>query len=478
MAEKARGSQSPILLDVTSLGGSSEDESIARGVSPPVGSPDATKKLLTNQESPQHVLPPFRKCHSSGEFKLTADTTDKNKLQTTGSFVMNGNMIHSSSDNAAICPSMNCPRRIPMLEITPSTASFLDDLPDDKEEAKNDQWRMSLDVFTSKRRGKQKADKKLPQSVRAYYKAQDELITNFELAHQDSFNEEESDERKKKVLRMANILAKTSLFLNLLLLIGKVVAAVISGSLSVISSVIDSAVDMASGVIIWWTSRAMKQRNPYLYPQGRTKLEPVAIIVISVVMALASVQMIRESIQKIIEYAGDQSSGPSVDIATIVILSFTIVTKLVLFLVCRRIANPSIQTLAQDHRNDVLSNLVALAMGFIGTRYWSYADPIGAVLISIYIIVSWSLTGWDQIKLLTGHTARPDLLKKITWICVNHHKSIEMIESVMAYHFGNNFLVEVDIVLPPKMTLEEAHDIGEPLQRKIEMLEEVERAFV
>ena len=46
------------------------------------------------------------------------------------------------------------------------------------------------------------------------------------------------------------------------------------------------------------------------------------------------------------------------------------------------------------------------------------------------------------------------------------------------FHFGNNFLVEVDIVLPEDMKLRQSHDIGETLQLKIERLPEVERAFV
>ena len=61
---------------------------------------------------------------------------------------------------------------------------------------------------------------------------------------------------------------------------------------------------------------------------------------------------------------------------------------------------------------------------------------------------------------------------------MNHHKMISHIESVRAFHFGTNFLVEVDIVLPQNITLKHAHDIGEPLQRKLENLPEVERAFV
>jgi len=40
--------------------------------------------------------------------------------------------------------------------------------------------------------------------------------------------------------------------------------------------------------------------------------------------------------------------------------------KFVLFIVCRRVATPSAQVLAIDHRNDVISNTVAVACGIIG----------------------------------------------------------------------------------------------------------------
>ncbi len=80
--------------------------------------------------------------------------------------------------------------------------------------------------------------------------------------------------------------------------------------------------------------------------------------------------------------------------------------------------------------------------------------------------------------MLTGHTASPGFLKMITWIALNHHPKVQQIDTVRAFHFGNNFLVEVDIVLPEDMKLRQSHDIGESLQLKLERLPEVERAFV
>eukprot|EP00794_Sanderia_malayensis_P002468 gene2468-2842_t len=113
-----------------------------------------------------------------------------------------------------------------------------------------------------------------------------------------------------------------------------------------------------------------------------------------------------------------------------------------------------------------------------GSYVWLYADPIGAILISIYIFYNWWKTGAQQIKNLTGKTAPAHILQRITWIAVTHDDRIEKIESVMAFRTGNRYLAEVDIVLPENMTLRKAHNIGETLQQKIEKLNEVERAFV
>ena len=36
---------------------------------------------------------------------------------------------------------------------------------------------------------------------------------------------------------------------------------------------------------------------------------------------------------------------------------------------------------------------------FTGYKLWPYADPIGAILISIYIIISWFLAGYGECRI-------------------------------------------------------------------------------
>ncbi|XP_070580329.1 uncharacterized protein [Ptychodera flava] len=316
------------------------------------------------------------------------------------------------------------------------------------------------------------AGKKMKKTVESFYDKQDAVIKSFE----DTIDITESpimpptEERQSKWVNRA---AKISFLANVLLLAAKAVAAYLSGSISVISSLVDSAIDLVSGFIIWYSGRAMRNSNIYKYPVGKQRLEPLSILVLSSIMAVCAAQIIIESINRIVE-----KSPVYMDIGSIAVMSGTVAVKIFLFLFCKRVKSPSTEALAQDHRNDVMSNCVALLCGAVATYYWLYADPLGAILMSIYIFYNWYQTGAVQIKKLAGKTAPPEFLQKITWICLHHDNRITEIDTVRAFHIGYNYIVEVDIVLPEQMTLKEAHNVGEPLQIKLEKLPGVERAFV
>ncbi|CAF3657063.1 unnamed protein product [Rotaria sp. Silwood1] len=150
---------------------------------------------------------------------------------------------------------------------------------------------------------KRDEDGKLSGRVRHFYKKQDALIDSFkELHEQTSFEFKKEDEHLNKQKRHTDWLIKATLIFNVTLLIAKIIAAVFSSSLSIISSVIDSAVDSASACLLFWVIRVIKRRDPYTYPGGRTRLEPLIIVILSVLMISASVQVIYESVQSLTNY--------------------------------------------------------------------------------------------------------------------------------------------------------------------------------
>lgn len=389
-------------------------------------------------------------------------------------------------------------------------AAAVDEETQRKSDLMNPCYEVSVTPSSKRQHAPLNFDRKSRKRIKKYYSAQNGLLSSIDDIQLHLEHYQENSFAKKTVLTAQNV-AKITFAINFTLFAAKVAAAALSGSLAIVSSVLDSAVDLVSGVLLWWSSRAMKHANHYHYPRGRRKLEPVAIVILAVIMSLASVQVIQSSIFRIVDYVNydvncevakqfynesdvfcgtekeindlvddclDGASGPTMTIPTIVICCVTIVLKLVLFLICRNIKNPTVQALAQDHRNDVVSNTSALIFGYLGYKVLKYCDPVGAILIGVYIIVNWFITAYEQIKMITGYTASPDFINKLTWLILQHDNRICYIDDLKAFHFGNNYLVEVDLVLPETIGFRDSHDLGETLQIKLEKLEEVERVFV
>lgn len=73
--------------------------------------------------------------------------------------------------------------------------------------------------------------------------------------------------------------------MNLLLVVGKVVAVYSSNSVSLLASLVDSALDLLCTVVIFMTSRASAYRSWhtfYKYPVGKRRLEPLGVLIFSV----------------------------------------------------------------------------------------------------------------------------------------------------------------------------------------------------
>ena len=281
---------------------------------------------------------------------------------------------------------------------------------------------------------------------------------------------EEGDWRVRAIVRI-------SLVANVVLLIAKLFAAIDSGSLSVIASAVDSGLDLVSGIIMFVTERAITNRDPYKYPVGRRRLEPLGIIVFSSVMGTAALQLILTGILRLLAGETEIELG----LATILVLIGTIVIKLGLYLAClwvsRSVESQIVETLGTDHITDVCTNAVGTVAAVVAALWMGWVDSACGVGLAVWIIYVWGSTAKEQMMKLTGKSAPVAFLRKITYMAAQHHPDA-LVDTVRAYYFGLYFLVEIDLCLPPETHLNVAHDIGESLQISVEALDEVERCFI
>ncbi|XP_030962412.1 metal tolerance protein 9-like isoform X1 [Quercus lobata] len=317
--------------------------------------------------------------------------------------------------------------------------------------------------------------------VTEYYKKQKELFEGF--SEMEAMTETGgcpgslTENEMKQLARSERMAIHASNIANLVLFGTKVFASIESRSLAVIASTLDSLLDLLSGFILWFTTYSMRNPNQYHYPIGKRRMQPVGIIVFASVMATLGLQILLESVQQLLSKSHPEMDEEQEKWVIGIMVSVTVV-KFVLMVYCRRFKNKIVRAYAQDHFFDVITNSIGLAAAVLANKYYWWIDPTGAIMIALYTINTWAKTVIENVCSLIGRTAPPDFLAKITYLIWNHHEEIKHIDTVRAYTFGSHYFVEVDIVLPEDMFLNKAHNIGETLQEKLELLPEVERAFV
>ncbi|KAJ1619637.1 cation efflux family-domain-containing protein [Pavlovales sp. CCMP2436] len=274
-----------------------------------------------------------------------------------------------------------------------------------------------------------------------------------------------------------------SFWANLALFLGKLYVYNECRSMAILASLVDSTIDLLAQGVLMWANRA-SAASDVTYPAGRARLEPVGVVTCALLMAMASLQVIREASAELL---GAWASGTTrtIDLRWLdagVMLS-TVLVKTVLYFWCREVAhrtsNVTVEAVAQDNLNDVLSNGIALIAALstqLRPSFW-LCDPLGALVISVYIIFSWARTGVEQVEMIVGRSADPEFLDIVRELAETHDPSVSL-DVLRAYHFGPKFLVELEIVMPEDTPLRESHDVGIELQHKIESLESVERCFV
>ena len=135
---------------------------------------------------------------------------------------------------------------------------------------------------------------------------------------------------------------------NIILLIAKIAAAFTSSSLSLIASLVDSALDLLCTLIIWTTNKLVQwkiRRLQHKFPVGRRRLEPLGILVFSIIMIVSFLQILQESVTKLLPGGPrDAATLPPVAIGALVA---TIVIKGVIWFGCIRVQTTQVQALAQ-----------------------------------------------------------------------------------------------------------------------------------
>ncbi|CAE6437589.1 unnamed protein product [Rhizoctonia solani] len=323
-------------------------------------------------------------------------------------------------------------------------------------------------------------------AVREFYEKQNQTLAKFEevdqllsgeLVHHVLYSFENPSEstrllspensiskREKDKERLVQLAINLNFALNVVLLSGKGVAVLLSGSVSIWASFVDSFMDFLSTVIVIWTtyvissSKRKGDQGRKKVPTGKQRMEPLGVVIFSVFMIAMFLQVGVEGCKRLLSGSREEFS---LDKTTIAIMVVTIATKTVAWLLSAQIKSNGVQALAQ---------------GLAGATNLPWLDPLGGIILSLYIIIEWTETLMLNFRQLSGRAADPDEYQRMLYLITRF--TTPQVSYLEVYHAGTELICEADVQFPKQTSFEEVHNVSEAIQVALECLEDVNRAYI
>lgn len=256
------------------------------------------------------------------------------------------------------------------------------------------------------------------------------------------------------------------LIINLFLSIGKLFFGFIGHSQALLADGLHSLSDLVSDAMVLLASHHSNTDADEDHPYGHARYETFATITLAVLLSVVGIGIGIDAIQRLMNYQ---------DIAipshlTLVIAGISIISKEVLYQytmgVARRVKSKLLEANAWHHRSDAISSIVVF-IGITGA-IWGLPllDSVAAIIVALMICkIGWDLGHQSFQELVdTGldHKTLKDIEKTILSI-----DGVDQMHMLRTRRMGHSVLADVHILVPPRLSVSEGHQISEAVESAI-----------
>lgn len=252
---------------------------------------------------------------------------------------------------------------------------------------------------------------------------------------------------------------------NLTLAAVKGTIGFIAGSKALMADAVSSASDVAGSVAVLVGLKAARRPADADHPYGHGKAEPIAAIVVSVLMIVIGVEIGKSSLDVL--RSGVQKAPEWI---ALVALAISILVKEVLFRynysLGKKLSSQALLAGAMDHRTDVFASFAA-AVGVLGAMAGDVfnqpklymLDPLAGIFVSVLVL----RTGYKMIRESVHNTMdhvlhEEDAAELIQ--TVQRINGVITVDGLRAREHGHYVIVDVKISVNPKITVAEGHEIA------------------
>lgn len=257
------------------------------------------------------------------------------------------------------------------------------------------------------------------------------------------------------------------IFLNLLMTAGKIIAGHITGSISMVADALNNLSDAGSSVITLVGFKESEKAADEDHPFGHGRSEYISGLIVAMLILLMGVELLKESITKVIHPAVVSTS-----LTAYLILAGSVLIKCYMAFynsrIGRKIESPAMKAVATDSLSDTVTTSVVILTMIINQFAHVNLDAWGGILVSLIILWAGYGAARDTISPLLGQKPDPSLVSRIREIVVQQPDIIG-IHDMMIHDYGpGRLIVSLHAEVPGNADIYRLHDEVDNAEKELE----------
>ena len=255
---------------------------------------------------------------------------------------------------------------------------------------------------------------------------------------------------------------------NVALAAFKLTAGIIGKSGAMVSDAAHSLSDVVATLIAYIGVRLSRQEEDANHPYGHERLECVASLILSLILAGTGIGVGYSGIRKLF-LVHETPEIPTLLPLIAAIVSIVVKEGMFRYTMhyARKLDSSAFKADAWHHRSDAMSSVGAFAGIGLARLGFPIMDPIAGLVIAVLILkVAFDIFK-DAIAKMLDTSVGKDFERSVRKF-IEEQPDVRHIDVLRTRQFGNRIYVDLEIAVRGDMSLVEAHNIAENVHRNVE----------
>jgi len=258
----------------------------------------------------------------------------------------------------------------------------------------------------------------------------------------------------------------TGCICNLILFTAKIIIGTVSGSISITADAINNLSDMGSSAVSLFGFKMSSRPADEEHPFGHGRYEYISALVVALIIMTVGLELIKSSIDKIIN-----PTEVSVSFQLVIVLVISILVKLWMFLFNRKlgktISSQVLTATASDSINDCISTGAVLVASIIGNLINFSLDGYMGIAVAIFIMISGIGIIKESLGPILGEAPDKEM---VTSLCtkVLSYDGIIGIHDLVIHNYGpSKWMASLHAEVPSDVNVMRSHDLIDIIERDV-----------